>query len=135
MLRANMSTHKAKLRQLLPDILACIWLLDFRGACHVGAKCAHMVGCGQLTVMWCMLQPQLPANRDIVHLNLPVPSLASVGNGLGRRLAQQSGAQDMEGAQTYSTTTPTPAAAAGNILQSTVGVSVCHLSSKSSNTS
>ena len=32
------------------------------------------------------------------------------------------GAQDMETAQSYATTTPTPAAETGNILQSTVGV-------------
>ena len=42
--------------------------------------------------MWRMLQPQLPANRDIVHLNLPVPSLASVGgSNLGRRLLDAAG--------------------------------------------
>ena len=42
----------------------------------------------QLTVVWCMLQPQLPANRDIVHLNIPV---GNAGSALGRRLQDAAG--------------------------------------------
>ena len=47
-----------------------------------------------------------------------------------QQLGVQAGAQDMEGAQTFGATTPTPGAAAGNILQSTVGVGVCNLPSE-----
>ena len=37
------------------------------------------------------LQPQLPANRDIVHLSIPQPNLAGAGSALGRRLQDAAG--------------------------------------------
>ena len=39
-----------------------------------------------------ILQPQLPSNRDIVHLSIPLPS---AGNSLGRRLLGASGEVSM----------------------------------------
>ena len=39
----------------------------------------------------CLLQPLLPANRDIVHLNIPQPNLQSAGSSLGRRLSATTG--------------------------------------------
>ena len=41
--------------------------------------------------MWNALQPQLPANREIVHLNIPQPNLGSAGTALGRRLQDAAG--------------------------------------------
>lgn len=41
--------------------------------------------------MVCALQPQLPANREIVHLNIPQPNLGSAGTALGRRLQDAAG--------------------------------------------
>ena len=41
--------------------------------------------------MVCALQPQLPANREVVHLNIPQPNLGSVGTALGRRLQDAAG--------------------------------------------
>ena len=41
-----------------------------------------------------MLQPQLPQNRDIVHLTIPQPDLnglGTAGNALGRRLLDAAG--------------------------------------------
>ena len=37
------------------------------------------------------LQPQLPTNREIVHLNIPQPNLGSAGTALGRRLQHAAG--------------------------------------------